>query len=53
MTKVCKIQKFALILMLWAFCVNVIVAKIGSWCDPELCPNGKVHTACNNDGVNI
>ncbi|XP_073811672.1 venom allergen-1-like [Musca autumnalis] len=32
------------------FCAIVSCANALDWCDPELCPDGGIHTACNNSG---
>lgn len=39
-----------------AFIISVLYSvvygkQILDWCDPELCPNGGIHTACGNTGV--
>lgn len=44
--------KLSCLLLSVAF-LKVIVVQSLSWCDPELCPHGIQHIACDNTGVSI
>ena len=33
--------------------LEIIVAQSLSWCDPQLCPHGIQHIACDNTGVSV
>lgn len=46
------LPKFTSINTVFVFAFFTFVeSKRLSWCDPELCPNGKQHIACGHDGV--